>query len=101
MKIVKLNIFDFKTPCHHGRFVVEAATGEVIEAFSFREHTHRKGARYTPDDWGYIEHVLAPLYRRFIRLYKLKPSRVAYARDYILDDPSNHYWAEDAHIVQQ
>lgn len=95
MKIVKVNIFDFGTSCHHGRFVVEASTGNVIEAFLARNENHRKGARYAPEDWGYVENILTPLYRRYTRLYKVQPNRWAYIKDYILDDP-DAYWAEGA-----
>lgn len=101
MKIVKLNIYDIKTACHHGRLVIEARTGEVIEAFIARDENHGKGALYSPDDWGYIENILVPTIWRFIRLYKLHPSRVAFARSYVLDDPSNHHWTEDAYFCHQ
>lgn len=101
MKIVKLNIYDIKTACHHGRLVIEARTGEVIEAFLARDENHRKGALYSPDDWGYIENIIAPILRRYIRLNNLRPSRVAFARSYILDDPSNHHWTEGAYFCHQ
>lgn len=95
MKIVKLNIFDLGTSSHHGRFVVAERSQEAVECFlcEDRDTSSLNSWELSHHGWHEENHAEA-VYKRYIRLYKIKPSRVAFVKDYVLDDPDG-YWKDE------